>query len=90
MQVFFKKSFIKDFSKLPRNVQQQTREICLVVFPKIKNLDEFRPVTIKRIRTFKNYYRIRIGNYRIGFRKDKDQIIFSRVLHRKDIYKLFP
>jgi mRNA interferase RelE/StbE len=40
---------------------------------------------------FKNYYRLRIGEYRLGFEKiDENTIRFILIAHRKDIYKLFP
>jgi mRNA-degrading endonuclease RelE of RelBE toxin-antitoxin system len=38
----------------------------------------------------KNAYRIRIGDYRVGFYLIKDEIIFSRVLNRKEMYRYFP
>jgi len=45
---------------------------------------------IKRLTGFTDYYRIRIGDYRIGIKLDKLTIIFSTINHRKDIYKKFP
>lgn len=45
---------------------------------------------IKPIAGFKGYYRMRLGNYRMGFKKEEAAIIFMRVLHRKDLYKYFP
>ena len=36
------------------------------------------------------YYRIRVGDYRIGVEVAEDVIIFVRILHRKDIYRYFP
>jgi mRNA-degrading endonuclease RelE of RelBE toxin-antitoxin system len=39
---------------------------------------------------FTTAYRIRIGDYRIGIFFKEDTVIFARILHRKDIYKLFP
>jgi len=39
---------------------------------------------------YKNAYRIRLGNYRIGFLMIADELILNRVLHRKDIYDYFP
>ncbi|MGL4377778.1 MAG: type II toxin-antitoxin system RelE family toxin [Microcoleaceae cyanobacterium] len=37
-----------------------------------------------------NAYRLRVGDYRIGFYFDDETITFVRVLHRKDIYRYFP
>jgi mRNA interferase RelE/StbE len=40
---------------------------------------------------FKNYYRLRIGEYRLGFEKiDENTLRFILIAHRKDIYKIFP
>ena len=45
---------------------------------------------LKKIVGYKNAYRIRIGDYRIGIFFEKETIEFARVVHRKDIYKFFP
>lgn len=44
----------------------------------------------KKLKGEKSAYRLRIGVYRIGFYLEKDMVIFARILHRKDIYRLFP
>lgn len=35
-------------------------------------------------------YRIRVGDYRIGFAVVEEEVEFVRCLHRRDIYKYFP
>lgn len=90
MDIFFKPSFIKDFKKLPSDTKVQVRKICMEDSLIIKDLAEFKHIDINSIKGFKDYYRIRVGNYRIGFKKESDSIIFMRVKHRKDIYKVFP
>jgi mRNA interferase RelE/StbE len=90
METFFKRRFIKDFKKLPKDIKKDVRELCFLITPKAENLNDLEKDSLKKIKGFKNYYRVRIGDYRIGFKKVKNQIIFMRVLHRKDIYKLFP
>ena len=47
-------------------------------------------VNLKKLKGFKTAYRIRIGDYRIGVFIDGDIVEFARVVHRKDIYRLFP
>jgi len=37
-----------------------------------------------------HYYRIRVGDYRIGIKLENDKIIFVRFLHRKEMYRYFP
>ncbi len=45
---------------------------------------------LKKLKGFKDAYRIRIGDYRLGIFINKDTVQFARFAHRKDIYKLFP
>lgn len=90
MEVLFKRTFIKDFKKLSNDVKEEVREICISIFPKIKSLSEFKKYPFQKIKGFEDYYRIKIGNFRIGFKKSNHQVIFMKVLHRKDIYRHFP
>ena len=90
MEVFFKTSFIKDFEDLPKPIKPDVRSICSNIFPKLKYLESFTEYPCIKLRGYKEYYRIRVGHYRIGFKQDGKQIIFMRVLHRKDVYKYFP
>jgi len=90
MKVLFTKTFIKDFKKLPKSKRDKVRKICLSVFPDIQNLNELKKKQPKKMKGYKDYYRIRLGNYRIGFKKRDKEIVFMRVLHRKDIYRHFP
>jgi mRNA interferase RelE/StbE len=90
MKVFFKPSFIKDYKKLPSKIRVEVSRICTNVFPKINNLQKFQEFKIKPIKGVRGYYRIRLRDYRIGFKKTEDNIEFMRVKHRKDIYKHFP
>ncbi|MBU4369479.1 type II toxin-antitoxin system mRNA interferase toxin, RelE/StbE family [Patescibacteria group bacterium] len=90
MEIFFKPSFIKDFKKLPEEIKNEIRRVCLIIFPSIKDLREFKEFEIKPIKGFKNFYRIKLKEYRIGFKKENSQIIFMRAKHRKDIYRYFP
>jgi len=45
---------------------------------------------VKKLKGHKNAYRIRVGDYRIGFFTEDVTIFIVTVLHRKDIYKRFP
>lgn len=91
MKVFFKPSFSRDYKKLPFNIQKEVYLICVEIFPKLENLHDFREYPIKHMTGFRYYYRITVGDFRIGFKKTKEGYIeFMRVKHRKDIYKHFP
>jgi len=45
---------------------------------------------LKKLSGFKNSFRIRMGDYRIGIVIDSDKVIFAAFDHRSDIYKYFP
>jgi len=45
---------------------------------------------LKKLKGYKNYYRIRVGDYRIGIAVVEHVVIFSSFDHRSDIYKYFP
>jgi mRNA interferase RelE/StbE len=71
----------KDIAKLPKN------DLKKVLFA-IKNLEKFPEVSnIKKLVNFKPVYRKRIGDYRILFDVEDNQIFVGRVLYRKDSYK---
>jgi len=86
--VTFKKSFEKDLGKLRdadllHKIQAVIEEAeAAVSLIDIKNL--------KKLKADGNYYRIRVGNYRIGLVLDEAEISFVRVLHRKEMYRYFP
>ena len=90
MEVLFKRTFIKDFENLPNDIKKEVKEICICIFPGIESLSEFKKYPFRKLKGFENYYRIKIGNFRIGFKKINHQVIFMRILHRKDIYRHFP
>jgi mRNA interferase RelE/StbE len=45
---------------------------------------------LKKLKGYKNAFRIKIGDYRIGIFIERNNVEFARVIHRKDIYKVFP
>ena len=88
MNVEFRKSFEKDLRKIKDDVILQKIE---AVIEEVENAESLSDVSnIKKLQTEGDYYRIRVGNYRIGITLSDEVIIFVRVLQRKDIYRYFP
>lgn len=88
MKVEFRKSFEKDLSEI-RNGDLLAR--IKAAIEEVENAASLLDISnIKKLRADGNYYRLRIGDYRIGFTRDEDTITFVRVLHRKEIYRYFP
>ncbi|MGK7942339.1 MAG: type II toxin-antitoxin system RelE/ParE family toxin [Crocosphaera sp.] len=54
-----------------------------------KLADETRPVGVKKLKGFENEYCIRIGNYRVRYEINDQQLIIILVScrHRRDIYR---
>ena len=86
---FYKKSFLKDLAKLPKHHRERVERLAFEDIPKLNNV--FATLDIKRIKGYQGYYRIRIGEYRIGCKVGKkNEITFYRVKSRADIYRVFP
>lgn len=88
MKVQFRKSFEKDLRKLrDREVLSRVQGIIGEVEAS-QRLDEIS--NFKKLKTQGNYYRIRVGDHRIGIMIDGETVNFVRILHRREIYKKFP
>lgn len=87
MKVVSVSSFHRDFKKMPKKVQTMAEEAydCMI---KANNVREL--ASVKKMSGYKNYYRYRIGNYRIGFSVEGDTIILLRLMNRDSIYLVFP
>jgi mRNA interferase RelE/StbE len=88
MQVEFRKTFKQDLKNLKdgkvlKRIQKVVEEVELAnAFSEIRN--------IKMLQGHEGFYRIRVGDYRIGLFVDRETIAFIRVLHRKEVYRYFP
>jgi len=61
------------------------------VIEKVREADDIMSIkNIKKLKGSNKFYRIRIGDFRIGIIIDNNIVEFIRCLHRKDIYKYFP
>ncbi len=88
MVVEFKKQFLKDLSKLPKDFRKKIEDLIFEHVPNESRMNfESR---ISKMVGYDFYYKIRIGDYRIGLLLKENSVEFQRVLHRKEIYKFFP
>lgn len=89
MKTEYLPTFIKDLKNLKSNsIYPSIKKLVMIDFLLYKDLRDIQ--NLKKIKGVKNAYRIRIGDYRIGFFFEENKIIFSRVLHRKEMYRFFP
>lgn len=88
MNISVDKSFEKDTDKLLNKKLLLKIADCMEHVMECKQLADIQ--NLKKLQGFKNYYRIRLGDYRLGIRVEKDHLIFERCLHRNEIYKYYP
>ncbi|MCL1465681.1 type II toxin-antitoxin system RelE family toxin [Argonema galeatum] len=88
MNVEFRKSFEKDLGNLRDEALLQRIKAVIEEVEVAENLGNLS--NIKKVKADGDYYRIRVGEYRIGMAVNEGTVIFVRVLHRKEVYRYFP
>ncbi len=88
MIVKIDRSFEKDTNSIKNKQILHKIADCIERVEKSNSIKEV--TNLKKLKGTNQYFRIRIGDYRIGLVIKGNTVIFERVLHRKDIYKKFP
>jgi len=88
MKVSFEASFARDLKR----IRDQTLYIRVdQAIAEVKTATALNEIQhLRKMRGYESFYRLRLGDYRIGIEVVEDEVIFVRVLHRKDIYRYFP
>lgn len=87
MKVEINRHFVKDTTKLTTDLRERIFNL-IEMLEKCTHLEQIP--SIKKLKGYKNAYRIRIGDYRIGLYLIENAIELRRVLHRKEMYDYFP
>jgi len=88
MKVEFRRSFTKDLKSVSdKSLLKRIKETIETVeqAETLKDLPNR-----KKLKSEGKYFRLKIGDYRLGFALENETVIFVRFLHRKEIYKFFP
>jgi mRNA interferase RelE/StbE len=89
MKFIVEKSFGRDIDKIKDKKLLQKLRDCISQIENAKNLGKIPHV--KKIEGYSSFYRIKIGDYRLGMELvSNNEIILIRFLHRKEIYRYFP
>lgn len=83
-----RKTFEKDLRKLRDKAQLSTIKLIIEAVEAANTLDEVK--NIKKLKGEDGYFRIRLGDYRIGLFLQDDTLRFVRILHRREFYRYFP
>jgi len=88
MKAAFRKSFARDLKKI------KDQALLLGVRQAIEQVEavaDLRAVSyLKKLSGTGYYYRIRVGDYRLGVAIEGDTVEFVRCLPRRDLYRYFP
>lgn len=81
-KIFIERRAEKEFEETPKEIQKKLTSII------VKLKDNPRPPNVRKISGSEDYYRIRVGDYRIVYEiKDKEKRInIFRIRHRKEAY----
>jgi mRNA interferase RelE/StbE len=84
----FRQSFTRDLNRVrDKKLLQQVRKNIEAV----ESADSLSALpNLKKLKGAKSYFRLKLGDYRLGLALENDTVVFVRLLDRKDIYKYFP
>jgi mRNA interferase RelE/StbE len=88
VKVAFRESFAKDLKRIKdKPLLRRVKEIIEAI--ELADTAVQIP-NLKKLKGHQNYFRLRLGDHRLGIVIENDSVIFVRFLDRKDIYKYFP
>lgn len=84
------KTFAKDLADLPPDIRTAIERFISQTLPAADN--PFALSRVEKLKGFKEYYKARFGEYRVGLRiiKESRTIELRRAGHRRDFYRHFP
>ncbi len=88
MQIEFLGKFSKDIDHISQKSVKTSLAKLIHLIEQSGDLTNIP--NLKKLVGHKSAFRVRIGDYRVGFFYENRKILFARIIHRKDIYKVFP
>ncbi len=88
MQIRFLARFSRDIDDIGDKATRKKLFILIEEFESAPSLAKIG--NLKKLAGAKNAYRVRLGDYRVGFFYENGVVEFARILHRKEIYRAFP
>jgi len=81
MRIIISSRAKKELKKLPKVDQ-------IAIAKKIRTLTNLYIFNDEKLSGFKYIYRVRVGDYRIVYKKTNQEIFIVLIRHRKDVYHL--
>ncbi len=88
MNIEFRKTFEKDLREINDGSLLAKVKSVIIAVEAANSLDDI--ANLKKLKGDEGYFRIRIGDYRLGLFLDGETILFVRIIHRREFYRYFP
>lgn len=88
MNIQVNRVFLKELAKLPLRERLKVEKLLFKEVESYKSLAQIP--NLKKLKGYRNFYKIRFGDYRAGLKFENNTLYFERILHRKEIYKFYP
>ena len=89
MDILYGKRFSKDLDAIHHDAK--VKKTLLELIERIRAADSLGDLKdVRKIEGYQGYFRLKVGDYRLGVKAEKNRIELIRFLHRKDIYRRFP
>jgi mRNA interferase RelE/StbE len=88
VKVGFRDSFARDLKGVKDKALLKRVKDIIEAAEQAEALSELP--TLKKLKGGGDYFRLRVGNYRVGLALEGGTLVFVHFLNRKDIYKYFP
>lgn len=91
MKLKFENKFKKELKKINQPKDKKSIEKALKILADIPHVGElFNTANVKKLQGYDKYWRIRAGDFRIGFMIEDETIFIERVGHRGQFYNYYP
>ena len=89
MEILYGKKFSKDLDVIRHETSIKAQLLKLIeVIRAAKSFADLKDV--RKIEGYHAYFRVKVGDYRLGIKVKQNTVELIRFLHRKDIYRRFP
>lgn len=88
MNVRYESSFARDLKRIKDAILRKRIAALIVRLEAASDLSEIEGV--KKLKDASDAFRLRMGDYRLGFLMRDGDVILVRFLDRKEIYRHFP
>ncbi|HXV63054.1 MAG TPA: type II toxin-antitoxin system RelE/ParE family toxin [Vicinamibacteria bacterium] len=84
MQILYLHEFIEELERLDNDVQKQVRNKLKELFR--TPFGQLAPLPLKGAQ-FKGLYKLRVGDWRLIYKVQQDELIFITLGHRSEVYR---